>query len=120
MPRTKKSTGRKTTSVRPTTSENRPVTTRSTRSVERRAKSRTQEETSRTTRTTAKRKSASANPPRPKRQRLADTRRESDSEDDTPLTKADIPKIVDAVLSNFSTEGIGSMDDSQDNPHLGE
>ena len=126
MPRTKKSTGRKTTSFRPTTSENRPVTTWSTRSVERRAKSRTQEETSRTTRTTAKRKSASADPPRPKCQRLADTRRESDSEDnteeidDTPLTKADIPKIVDAVLSNFSTEGISSMDDSQDNPHLGE
>ena len=91
-----------------------------------RKKSRTQEGTSRTTRTTTKRKSASAVPPHPKRQRLADTRRESDSEDDTeeiddtPLTKADIPKIVNAVLSNFSTKGISSMDDNQDNPHLGE
>ena len=73
-----------------------------------------------------KQKSASADSPRPKRQHLANTCRESDSEDDTeeidntPLTKADIPKIVDAALSNFSTEGITSMDDSQDNPHLGE
>ena len=123
MPRTKKGTGKKASS-RPTTLEARPITTRS-RSAETRAKSRTQEETSRTTRTTTtKRQSVSTNPPRAKRQRaVANTRRESDSEDtseevdDTPLTRADIPKIVDAVLSNFSTE-----DDSQagDGSHLGE
>ena len=58
---------------------------------------------------------------------MATTHRESDSADDmeevddTLLTRADISKIVDAVLSNFSKEGAiskdGSQDDSQDNPY---
>ena len=83
-----------------------------------------------TTRTTTKQQSASTNPPRAKRQRagtVANTRHESNSEDaseevdDTPLTRADIPKIVDAVLSNFSMEGTSPKDDSQaDGLHLGE
>ena len=106
MPRTKKGTGKK-TSDHPMTSEARPITTWSMRSAETRAESRTQEETSRTTRTATKRQSASTNPPHVKRQRagtVANTRREFDSEDalevdDTPLTRADIPKIVNAVLS---------------------
>ena len=73
-----------------------------------------------------KQKSASVNTPRAKHQHLANTHRESDSEDDTeeindtPLITADIPKIVDIILSNFSTEDTSSMDDSQDNPYLGE
>ena len=56
----------------------------------------------------------------------ANSRHDSDSEDDTeeaddtPLTKADIPTIVDAVLSNISTEGTSTRDDNQDNSHLGE
>ena len=47
---------------------------------------------------------------------------EDDTEepDHTPLTKADIPSIVNAVLSNISTEGNSSRDDSQDVSHLGE
>lgn len=44
--------------------------------------------------------------------------------DDTPLTRADIPKIVDAILSNFSNQGASSWNDSQvdnqDNSHVGE
>ena len=77
------------------------------------------------TRSTKKRKNASAAPARTKRPRTGHTHRESDSEtkteaDDTPLTRADIPKIVDAVLNNLSTDGASSRDDSHDNPHLGE
>ena len=72
----------------------------------------------RTTKSATKQKSASANPPRAKRQRAATTHRESDSEDDmeevdtNPLTRADISTIVDSVLSNFSKEGASSTDDS--------
>ena len=56
---------------------------------------------------------------------MANIHHRSDSEDlqklnDTPLTKANIPKIVDAILSNFSMKGISSNDDSQDNPCLSE
>jgi len=36
----------------------------------------------------------------------------------TPLTKADILKIVEAVLSNLLTEDSDSTDDNQDNSHL--
>ena len=59
--------------------------------------------------------------------RAANSRHDSDSEDDyteepdhTPLTKADIPLIVNTVLSNISTEGNSSRNDSQDVSHLGE
>lgn len=109
-------------SVRPTTS----VTTRSTSSVER-AMSRSREKTSSTTRTTTKRKNTSAYPPRAKRQRAANSHHNSDSEDDTerefddsPITKADIPTIMDAFPNNISTEGTSSKDDSQHISHLGE
>ena len=75
------------------------------------------------------RRYTSACAPRAKRHstRAANSRRDSDSDDDyteeldhTPLTKADIPSIVNAVLSNISTEGNSSRDDSQDVSHLGE
>ena len=111
-------------SVRPTTS----FTTRSTSSVER-AMSRSGEKTSSTTRTTTKRKNTSVYPPREKRQRAANSHHDSDhsSEDDTekevddsPLTKADIPTIMDAFPNNISTEGTSSKDDSQHISHLGE
>ena len=93
------------------------------------------EETSHTTRTAAKQKIASGDPPCVKRQYVTtthgelysegNTRCKSDNEDNvevdgTPLTKANIPKIVDTILSNFSMEGTSSRDDSQDNPHLSE
>ena len=58
--------------------------------------------------------------------RTANSCRDSDSEDDTekpdhtPLTKANIPMIVDAVLSNISMEGNSSRDDSQDVSNLDE
>ena len=60
------------------------------------------------------------------RTRTANSHRDSDSKgnteepDHTPLTKADIPTIVNAVLSNISMEGNSSRDDSQDVSHLGE
>ena len=98
----------------------------STSSVERRAMSRSWEETSSTTRTTTKWKNARAYPPCAKRHYAANSHHDLDSEDnteevdDTLLTKADISMIVDAVLSNISTEGTSSKDDSQDIPHLGE
>ena len=65
-------------------------------------------ESSGTTKST-KRKSTTADPPRQKHQRVATIREpESDSStseddeefDDNPLTKANIPKIVEAVISN--------------------
>ena len=40
--------------------------------------------------------------------------------DNTPLTKANIPTIVNAVLSNITKEDISSGDDRQDISHLGE
>ena len=96
--------------------------------MERRDASCTLEDTPCSTRTATKRKSASAKLAHAKRQRMATTHRESDSADDmeeaydTPLTRPDIPKIVDAVLSNFSKEGAsskdGSQDDSQGDPYL--
>ena len=113
-------------SVRPT----RSVSTRSTSSVER-AMSRSREKTSSTTRTTTKRKNTSAYPPRVKRQRAANSHHDSDSEDlgeddterevdDSQLTKADIPTIMDAFPNNSSTKGTSSKDKSQHISHLGE
>ena len=73
-----------------------------------------------------KRKSARANPPHPKYQRVANARHKSDSEDDTEevddisLTKVNIPMIINAVRSNFSMEDASLQDDSQDNSHLSE
>ena len=113
MPRTRKRSGKRNMRGNSTTS----VATRSTSSCEptssigRGATSRSREETSSTTRTATKRRNTSACAPRAKRHstRAANSRRDSDSEDDyteepdhTPLTKADIPSIVNAVLSNIS------------------
>ena len=126
----RKRSGKRNMRGNPTTS----VATRSTSSREptssvgRGATSRSREETSFTTRTAMKRRNTSACAPHAKRHSThpANSRRDSDSEDDTeepdhaPLTKADIPSIVNAVLSNISTEGNSSRDDSQDVSHLGE
>ena len=69
---------------------------------------------------------------RVKRQRAANSHHDSDSEDlrgeddterevdDSPLTKADIPTIMDAFPNNSSTEGTSSKDKSQHISHLGE
>ena len=79
-----------------------------------------QEEISSTTRTTTKQKSTSAIPPHAKHQWMANSHHEMDSEDDTEevddtlLTKANIPTIVDAILSNFSMESTSTNDDRED------
>ena len=83
-----------------------PITIRSMISAETRDKSRTQEETSRTTKTATKRQSAIVpTPANPPLRCEVPTCSEDDLEevDGTPLTRADTPKIVDAILSNFST-----------------
>ena len=73
-----------------------------------------------------KAKNTSAYPPCAKHHRAANSHYNSDAEDnmeepvDTPLSKADIPTILDAVLSNISLEGTSSRDGSQDISHLGE
>ena len=36
--------------------------------------------------------------------------------DDTPLTRADVPKIVEAVISNIPKETEDHQEKSQDNP----
>jgi len=41
---------------------------------------------------------------------------EDDDEVDTTLTRADIPKIVEAVINNIPKEGDGHPDD--EDPHL--
>ena len=65
--------------------------------------------------------------PRRKRLRTTTPVREEESEsssgdnneefDDTPLTKADIPKIVEAVLNNIPN-GSEETQEEQDNPPL--
>ena len=68
---------------------------------------------------------STSDPPRTKRPRDGTShRRESDDDveesDNTPLTRADIPSIVDAVFNSFSREGARPGDDDGDNPHVGE
>ena len=70
-------------------------------------------------------KNTIAYPPHAKCHCAVNSCHDLDSEDntevyDTPFTKADIPMIIDAVLSNISTEDTSSKDDSQDISHLGE
>ena len=73
-----------------------------------------------------KQRNTSACAPREKRHRTraANSHHDSDSKgntgepDHTQLTKADIPTIVNVVLSNISMEGNSSRDDSQDVSHL--
>ena len=118
MPQTKKWIRKKNISVCPTTS----VTTQLTSSVER-AMSFFWEEMLSTTRTTTKQKNTSSYPPCAKRWHAANSHHNSDSEgdtewevDNTPLTKTNIPTIVNAVLSNITMEGNSSKDIS----HLSE
>ena len=73
-----------------------------------------------------KQKNTSAYPTCAKRHHAANSHHNLESENDTEevdytmLTKADIPTIVDTVLSNISTEVTSSKDDSQDISHLDE
>ena len=125
MPRTKKNSGKKTTSATRVMPADQQVTTRSTaRAGGTNANRNQEEEPPRTTRVATKWKGASGKLSPAKRQHVASTHHESESDtagdievDETPLTRADIPKIVEAVLSNFSQEGTSS---TEDNPHLGE
>jgi len=78
-------------------------------------------QTSQTTGATTKRQNTTANLPRGKRQRVANLR-ESESEEleaDATLTRANIPKIVEAVLGNLPVGNSDTTDDSGDNLHLG-
>ena len=116
---------RSTSSWEPTSTIGRGATSRSQEETSSSTRTATKRrgETSSTTRTATKRKNTSTCAPRAKRHstHAANSRRDSDSEDHyteepdhTPLTKADIPSIVNTVLSNISTEGNSSRDDSQD------
>ena len=130
MPRTRKWSEKRSMRGNPTTSVATWSTSsrEPTSSVARGATSHSREETSFTASTATKRRNTSACASCAKRHstRQANSRRDSDSEDDTeepdhtPLTKADIPSIVNAVLSNISTEGNNARDDSQDVSHFGE
>ena len=74
-----------------------------------------------TTRTAAKRKNAGQTPSRGKRQRRSESRADTEAED-TPLTRADIPTIVNAVLSNITTDSAGAggeTEDTLDNAPIG-
>ena len=115
MPRTRKRSGKRNmrgNSMRSV--DTRSMTSREpTSSIGKGVTSRSREETSSTTRTATKRRNTSACASHAKRHsmRSANSHRDSDSEDEyteepghTPLTKADIPWIVNAVLSNISTE----------------
>ena len=79
-------------------------------------------ESSRATKST-KRSNGTAHSPRPKRNRLhyqdddSSSSKDAEGFDDVPLMKADIPKIVEAVMNQFSKEGDDSQDEDQDNPN---
>ena len=79
-------------------------------------------ESSRATKST-KTSNRTAHSPRPKRCRLREQDDDSSSSkdaegfDDVPLMKADIPKIVEAVMNQFSKKGDDSQDEDQDNPN---
>ena len=79
-------------------------------------------ELSRATKST-KRSNGTAHSPHPKRRQLHEQYDDSSSSkdaegfDDVPLMKADILKIVEAVMNQFSKEGDDSQDEDQDNPN---
>ena len=89
-------------------------------------------EASRSTQTKRKRSTAAtsktprAKRPNPREQQTDEDSplREDDGEgfDDTPLTRADIPKIVKAVINQFPTEGGTNLkaEEGDINPHLGQ
>ena len=68
-----------------------------------------------TTQTVAKRKNAGQTPSRGKRQRRSESRADTEAED-TPLTRADILTMVNAVLSNITTDSAGAGGETEDTP----
>jgi len=72
-------------------------------------------------RVATKRSNESSCTPQAKRQH--GQRQNDDSSDgksnEAPLTKADIPKIVEAVRNQFSRDANDSQNEDQDDPHLG-
>ena len=130
--RTKKTTGsRIDSSAAPTSSTpgRRPatrqtsITTRA--SIARGGTNSTPRTTRSTQRTTKRTNTTAQSSPRAKRQRVrgqpepdSSTSSEDDSEvfDDAPLTRADIPKIVEAVMNQFSS---APREERRDSPHLG-
>jgi len=89
-------------------------------------------EASRSTQTKRKRSTAATSKtPRAKRPNPREQQTDEDSSlseddgegfDDTPLTRADIPKIVKAVINQFPTEGGTNLkaEEGDINPHLGQ
>ena len=71
-------------------------------------------------------KSNATNSPPAKHQRLHERSPsiseddESEVFDDAPIMRADIPKIVEAVMNQFQQEGDDSQNQGQDDQHLGE
>ena len=131
MPRTKGSDGKKKTNSRlkdtSRMSERQVATTRTSigTTTRRGGKSRPAsagKESSWATKST-KRSNRTAHSPHPKRCRLHEQDDDSSSSkdaegfDDVPLMKADIPKIVEAVMNQFSKKGDDSQDEDQDNPN---
>ena len=128
MPR-KKGSGKKNEKSRTTTTSDGQLSTGTTRTpVPRGRKNQpttASKESPRTTRSA--RNNKTVNPPPPKCQRRSSTHeqvrddssssKDEEDFDDTPLTKANIPKIIEAVFNQF---GHGSQDDDQENPNLGE
>ena len=133
MPRTKGTRGKKATSRRTDTSrtsERRLTGTKTSTTIPRGGKNLggknrpSSAGAVRATQKWTKRSNATAHLPRAKRQRLREqspsTSEDEEGEvfDDAPLTKADIPKIVEAVMNQFPKESDDSQNQSQDNPHL--
>ena len=129
--RTKKTTGRRIdSSAAPTSSApgRRPATRQTpitTRASIARGGTNSTPSTARSTQRTTKRTNTTAHPaPRAKRQRVrgqpemdSSTSSGDDSEvfDEVPLTRADIPKIVEAVMNQFSSD---PREEMRDSPHL--
>lgn len=49
-----------------------------------------------------------------------DSENDTEEVEDTPLTRADIPNIINAILRNFSKDATSSRDYSQNNSHISE
>ena len=128
MPRTKMGGDKNANSPATTTSEIQLNTTRTTmrRKGGKKRLTKAGKELSWTTRLT-KRNNGTANPPHLKHQCLDNTCEQDDDSssgdtedfDDTLLMKADIPKIVEAVINQFPRECDGSQEDYQNNLHFG-
>jgi len=134
MPRGKKQTGKKKATsnrlVSSHSSDTTPVTIAAASRVTRTPRHKNPTSSAEASLTTRKRStSASSKSPRAKRRSPRQQPRDDHSSlsendgdgfDDTPLTRADIPKIVEAVINQFPTQGGSEQEEESDeDPHLG-